>query len=57
MSIAETDHHLVIVVADMEEGIRNRRDGFGLTLTHTKRPRLSLRGQASLKGEGRAERP
>ncbi len=34
MSITEIDH-IVIAVADIEEGIRNWRDGLGLHLTHT----------------------
>jgi len=34
MSITETDH-IVIVVKDIEEGIRNWRDGLGLSLSHT----------------------
>lgn len=34
MSITEPDH-IVIVVADIEEGIRNWRDGLGLSLSHT----------------------
>lgn len=34
MSISETDH-IVIVVEDIDEGIRNWRDRFGLPLSHT----------------------
>ena len=34
MSITETDH-IVIVVKDIEEGIRSWRDGLGLSLSHT----------------------
>jgi len=34
MSITSTDH-IVIVVADIEDGIRNWRDDFGLPLSHT----------------------